>query len=284
MVLESLIGVKKAQKSPWELFLLGILYSSIGLFFAIWIFEEQSSLIMVFLTVLATTPLMHRTMRYEEKQTIKLRKESSILKEHSKTIAFLLFLFLGFVFSLSVWYIVLPENTIETTFKTQINTLSAINAKAVSTSSFIGAPQLTKILFNNLKVLIFCILFSFFYGMGAIFILVWNASVISAAVGTFFRNKLGDYAGLFGFASIANYLHIFSWSFFRYMIHGIFEIASYFVGALAAGIISVAIVNHELNSKKFKYVFFDTLYLIGIAIIILVIAAFIEVYITPVLF
>src|SRR3989344_5566059 len=209
MVLESLIGIKKAKKSPWELFLLGILYSSIGLFFAIWIFEEQSSLIMVFLTVLATTPLMHRTMRYEEKQTIKLRKESSILKEHSKTIIFLLFLFLGFVFSLSVWYIVLPENTIETTFKTQINTLSAINAKAVSTSSFIGAPQLTKILFNNLKVLIFCILFSFFYGMGAIFILVWNASVISAAVGTFFRNKLGDYAGLFCFASIANYLHIF---------------------------------------------------------------------------
>ena len=284
MVLESLIGVKKAQKSPWELFLLGILYSSIGLFFAIWIFEEQSSLIMVFLTVLATTPLMYRTMRYEEKQTIKLRKESSILKEHSKTIVFLLFLFLGFVFSLSIWYIVLPENTIETTFKTQINTLSAINAKTVSTSSFIGAPQLTKILFNNLKVLIFCILFSFFYGIGAIFILVWNASVISAAVGTFFRNKLGDYAGLLGFASIANYLHIFSWSFFRYMIHGIFEIASYFVGALAAGIISVAIVNHELNSKKFKYVFFDTLYLIGIAIIILVIAAFIEVYITPILF
>ena len=55
-------------------------------------------------------------------------------------------------------------------------------------------------------------------------------------------------------------------------------------GAGAAGIISVAIVNHELNSKKFKYVFFDTLYLIGIAIIILVIAAFIEVYITPILF
>ncbi len=284
MVLESLIGVKKAQKSPWELFLLGVLYSSIGLFFAIWIFEEQSSLIMVFLTVLATTPLMYRTMRYEEKQTIKLHKESSILKEHSKTIIFLLFLFLGFVFSLSVWYIVLPENTIETTFKTQINTLSAINSKAISTSSFIGAPQLTKILFNNIKVLIFCILFSFFYGMGAIFILVWNASVISAAVGTFFRNKLGDYAGLFGFAGIANYLHIFSWSFFRYMIHGIFEIASYFIGALAAGIISVAIVNHELNSKKFKYVFFDTLYLIAIAVIILVIAAFIEVYITPILF
>ena len=107
---------------------------------------------------------------------------------------------------------------------------------------------------------------------------------ISAAVGTFFRNKLGDYAGLFGFAGIANYLHIFSWSFFRYMIHGIFEIASYFVGALAAGIISVAIVNHELNSKKFKYVFFDALYLIAIAIIVLIVAALIEVYITPIIF
>ena len=183
-----------------------------------------------------------------------------------------------------MWYIILPENTIETTFKTQINTLSAINSKAISSSSFIGAPQLNKILFNNLKVLTFCILFSFFYGMGAIFILTWNASVIAAAVGTFFRNKLSTYAGLIGWASAANYLHIFSWSFFRYMIHGIFEIASYFIGALAAGIISVAIVNHELNSKKFKYVFFDALYLIAIAIIVLIVAALIEVYITPIIF
>src|SRR3989344_627050 len=107
MVLESLIGIKKAKKSPWELFLLGILYSSIGLFFAIWIFEEQSSLIMVFLTVLASTPLMYKTIRYEEKQTIKIHSEKPLLKEHYKTIIFLLYLFLGFVFALSIWYIIL---------------------------------------------------------------------------------------------------------------------------------------------------------------------------------
>ncbi len=38
--------------------------------------------------------------------------------------------------------------------------------------------------------MIFCLLFAFLYGVGAIFILVWNASVLGAAIGVFAKTQL----------------------------------------------------------------------------------------------
>ena len=43
----------------------------------------------------------------------------------------------------------------------------------------------SEIFINNMGVLFLCIIFSFLYGAGAIFILTWNASVIAAAIGSF---------------------------------------------------------------------------------------------------
>jgi uncharacterized membrane protein SpoIIM required for sporulation len=70
----------------------------------------------------------------------------------------------------------------------------------------------------------------------------------------------------------------------RYMIHGIPEIAAYFVGALAGGIISVAIIRRDLKGERMWRIFQDALILMLIAVAILIVAGLIEVYITPVLF
>ena len=78
--------------------------------------------------------------------------------------------------------------------------------------------------------------------------------------------------------------YIFSLSIMRYMIHGVFEIIAYFIGGLAGGIISIGIINHGANTKKFKNVMFDALILMLIAIILLVVGALVEVFITPLLF
>ena len=68
------------------------------------------------------------------------------------------------------------------------------------------------------------------------------------------------------------------------MIHGGIEIGSYFVGALAGGIISVAVIKHDVRSEKFWIILQDSLNLIILAVILLFIAALIEVFITPALF
>ena len=68
------------------------------------------------------------------------------------------------------------------------------------------------------------------------------------------------------------------------MTHGIFEILAYFMGGLAGGIISVAVIRHEVGTPVFKRVLLDSIDLILLAIGVLIVAAFIEVYITPALF
>jgi len=94
MVLESLIGIKKAEHSPWDLFFVGLLFASIGIFLSLWIFKDHSSLVMVFLTVMACIPIIHKTLSYEEKKDTKIKKESTLLKEHSKALLFFIHLFL----------------------------------------------------------------------------------------------------------------------------------------------------------------------------------------------
>src|SRR3989344_7812332 len=97
MVLESLIKAKLAEKRPWNLFYLGILYASVAIFLSLWIFRDQSSLVMVFLTVIAAVPFMYRIISYEEKQDLKIKSEIKLLEQHTKALVALMFLFFGMV-------------------------------------------------------------------------------------------------------------------------------------------------------------------------------------------
>src|SRR3989344_4196574 len=125
MVLESLFTPQTAEKKPWEMFFMGLLYASVGLFLSIWIFKEYASLVMVFLTVLACVPLMHNTIKYEEQKDLKRR--NVLIKEHGKAISFFVFLFIGFVVAYSIWYILLPKELMVNTFSIQTDTIKVIN-------------------------------------------------------------------------------------------------------------------------------------------------------------
>ena len=89
MVLESLINPLKAEKKPWELLLIGFLYATAALFLSNWIFREYASLIMVFLTAMASIPLIYNTLRFEEMKDKVISTETRRLKEHSKALSFL---------------------------------------------------------------------------------------------------------------------------------------------------------------------------------------------------
>ena len=273
MVLEDLIYPNKAERKPWELFFLGFLYASIGAVLALWIFRSQASMIMVLLTTVACIPLVYKTFKYEEEKDTRISDERILLKEHWKALLFLTYLFFGFIISYSLFFIFLPQTTTEGLFNVQIATINQINAKI--TGNLISESVLFKIFFNNFKVLLFTVLFAFFYGAGTIFILTWNASVIGVAIGDFARQKISVFS---------EYFTILPLAIGRYMTHGFFEILAYFIGGLAGGIISVAIINHDARSERFRIILKDSFDLILIAIAVLIIAAFIEVFITPLIY
>ena len=95
MVLERMLNPFSLKKRPWEMFVAGFAYSFVGVGLAHLVFSEVSDLLMVFLIVLATLPTLYVTIRNEQELELKYEKESSLLKEHTKVIVFLIFLFLG---------------------------------------------------------------------------------------------------------------------------------------------------------------------------------------------
>lgn len=283
MVVEALLNPFKAEKRPWEMFFLGFLYTSIGIFISLWIFRDQASLVMVFMITMAALPIFYNTMKLEESKDMVMNSETAILKEHNKAITFFMYLFVGITIACAVWYAALPIQTINTLFDKQVGTIQAINNQ-VSGNVIYSLDAFWKIFFNNFKVLAFSIMFAFVYGAGAIFILAWNATVIGAAIGNFIRTNISSYTSSLGFLEAGNYFHVVSLGLLKYSLHGIPEIAAYFYGGLAGGILSVALIRKHFRTERFSTIMTDFSELVLISIGFLIAAAFLEVYVTPVLF
>ncbi len=284
---EMLINPAKAERRPWEMFFIGAFYATISLVLVRWIFSgdpvlsKYTGILVVTFCVMFSIPFMYFAIKNEEEKDMENRGFYNLIKEHGKALTYFMFLFMGFVVAFSFWYIVLADGNLS--FVAQIETYCGINqpshfedcvskygVKSVSkTTGFLTAKEkIVNIFANNIYVLIFTLVFSLIFGAGAIFILAWNASVISAAIGIFSNSDLANLPlGLV-----------------RYMIHGIPEIGSYFAGALAGGIVSIAIIRHDIASEKFWTILQDSLNLIILSVVILFIAALIEVFITPALF
>ncbi len=282
MVLESLINPSKAEQTPSRLFFIGFFYSSIAMLLSMWVFKEYASLVMVFLTVFACVPLLVNTMRLEEQKDLEIEGEVTLLKEHSKAITFLMFLFFGMVAAFTLWYVAFPSSVTESLFGVQSEMISGLNQRL--TGNVTNISLFSHIFMNNVKVLIFCILFSFLYGAGAIFILTWNASVIGTAMGNFIKTHISTYAANVGLPGISTYFYASALGLLRYSIHGLPEILAYFIAGLAGGIISFAVVRHSFTTKAFEKILIDSSDLILLSVFILFIAAILEVYITPIFF
>lgn len=286
-MLEMIINPKEAEKGPWKMFFIGLVYASLSLLLVQWFFSSDavlskfSGMIVVTFCVMFSIPFIYYTIKREEKEDEHVEGLFSVWRVHSDAIFSFMWLFFGFIIAFAFWYIILHNSLL---FNAQIETYCLINnpgsiEKCVQEYSFtgnvvstIGAAtkemRLLSILENNVYVMIFTLIFSLIFGAGAIFVLAWNASVIAAAIGVFSQYQIKE----------------IPLGIVRYMIHGFPEIAAYFITALAGGIFGVGAIRHGINDKRFFRVIQNVILLLFIAIIILILAAVLEVYLTPVLF
>ena len=266
-MLNILFNPRKAERHPFEMILVGFFYASISILLGAWVFPDQASLVMVFFTVLSCLYVIQGALRIEENKDRDYKSEEWLLKEHSKLLFFLLCLFLGFVFAFSFWTLVIPEDQVVNYFSLQKSVFEGIKEMA-STGNSVNPGLFNMIFFNNIKVLLISLIFAFFYGAGAIFVLAWNASVIAGAIGIFTKYSISQIPmGLL-----------------RYMIHGFPEITAYFIVALAGGMFGLGALRHGFKDKKFWKVIQNVVLLIAFSIVILIAAALMEVYLTPLLF
>jgi uncharacterized membrane protein SpoIIM required for sporulation len=265
------------------MFILGFTYSLLGILLGLWVFGKYASIAGIFLTTIPLVVIMYLALNSEEEKDMKICKEFLLMKEHMHILWFFLYLFVGMVLAYAMWFSLMPIDLVNQSCSSQLETISAINSQFAPTGAATQYNRLETIIVNNLRVLTFCILFSLIYGAGAIFILTWNASVIGVAVGVVVRQGLAHLSILGHNPTLYNYFTILPVG-LSYLIHGIPEVASYFLGSLAGGIISVAVVCHHYRSREFWHVLQDSLDLIVLSLLVLFMAAMIEVYVTPAIF
>lgn len=288
MVLESILNPVKAEKKPYLLIFLGLILTILGAIIGNRFFPEYASIVLVAFVAIGATPIMYRIIKYEEEKDLQDLPERILLEEHWKALKAFMYLFLGIVLATTIIYIVLPLGTEIQLFKSQHDTFIEISGATgkvtLSSTANTDVARFTNIFFNNMTVLLIAIVFSFIYGAGAIFVLTWNATVIGVAIGYFIRHNMSLYAEHVGLNKIANYLGVITIGLTQYLIHGFFEILGFFVGALAGGIISVAVIRHDFNTAKFEHILLDAADLLLIAIVLIFFAAILEVWVTPIIF
>lgn len=259
-----LFNPKKAERHPLEVFLLVFFYTSLSIFLALWILPNQASIAMVFLAIISCLYLVQSTIFVEEEQEKDENSESFLLVRHAKTLWFFLIIFFGFLVAYTFWMLVLPASFTTEIFQLQSATFEEIQ---MITGRVTAPDAFSIILSNNLRVLLLSLILALFYGAGSLFILAWNASLMGYIIGGLVKNSLG-YASL-------------PYAFLKFFIHGIPEILAYFVAALAGSILFVSVVRGDFKKHRTKRMFIDILVLLVVSVILLVLAAGIEAYISP---
>ncbi len=264
MVLEQLIDRKKVIQHIPFVFILSTVYVFVAYAVQTLFFPNQSIAIVLLLTILLV-PSLHHLILIEEK--IERTGASHFWKKHRTIIkcyigAFLGilagFLFLGFVNADTLAY--------------QITQLEQSHLKPTAIENFtkLYVPDIqtaTALFSHNVKYLLIGFVLSIFYGAGAAFLVIYNASFFAAFV-----------IELFSRWTTATQMAGMS------LLHLLPESAGYILTAIAGATFSRAIIHEKITGEPFRNVLKNCFILLLLSLILILLAAFIETYVTAVFF
>lgn len=248
-MIESLLSLEEMQKRPYLAFLWAVLINSVAILLTSNFQSLQGvgfGFFAVLFTIIPSVFFITLLIKNEEKRD---EEGENFWDNHGPDLVLLLMFFFGMTISFAAWSFALPDDT----FTTQITKINEIRGTGAVTQ----AGAFSAILSNNLQVMTVSFILSLVFGAGAIFIIVWNASVLGVYIGQISKS----------------FYHIPVVS-LGFLPHGIPEIAGYLVAGLAGGILSVAI----LRKAKMRPVLFDSVKLLLLGVLLLVFAAGVEVY------
>lgn len=270
-MLESILGFRDFDKRPERMFfwvfVWSVVITSIAIFIASQVsvrividgvlFDTSGLFAVIFVIIPSAyfiTVLIKREERIEEEDICKFHKCRFWDKHFTHIIMFLVF-FVGVTLTFAIWYFFVDPNF----FMIQSEVINRIQgvSGALTKGSF---ADFNRILVNNFQVMMFAFVFSLLFGAGAVFILVWNASILGVAIG-----------------KISGTIWQIPGSGTLFIAHGIFEIGAYIVAGLAGSIISAAVLRKN-KWDVLKIILIDAFLLMTLAFVLVLIGAFIEVY------
>ena len=271
-MLESILSFRDVDKSPYLTFIWALLITTVGVLLSTQLFYKVTisgvsfnltGMFAVIFTIMPSVYFLTRVIMKEEKMEEEAcinHYKKDFFKRHEKDILMFLFYFLGVTVAFAAWSFILPQDF----FQVQLVKITEIRA-AVS-GQFTGRiikgnfDSFLAVFANNMEVMIFSFIFSLLYGAGAVFIIVWNASILGTCIGELSK-------------SITD-IPMVTLSF---LPHGIPEVVGYLCASIAGGLLSAAILRCR-STKVMEIIFLDSLKIIAIGALFILVAAGIEVY------
>ncbi len=255
-MLESIISLKEIVKRPYLMFLWTFVIGSVAIIISTRIAVTTNNVnlhglfAVMFIVIPASyflTRLIVRDEKLEEKEIARHYKKGIWQRYKSEFLIFATFFF-SLVFTFAIWSFIVGGDF----FQIQNTEI----ARVVGGTGNAVYPGFTfeNILINNSYVFALSFMLSFIFGGGAVFIIVWNASILGAFI-----------------AKLSTTVWDIPAQTIRFLPHGTFEIGGYLLAAVAGGIISAAIIRKHHKRGVFKVVLTDALivFLIGFALVVI---------------
>jgi len=261
-MLENVLKPNWLENKPRFAFLIGIIYSIIGILAAYLVFPSSQGIASIAFISMLLIPSLSRMFIIEEEQD-RVSKKFSIKKifhDHNDILQVYFMLFLGIFLTYALFSIKFPNLLVLGVFDNQLRIIGVNIGQAV------GGLNFYSILMNNMKVMLIFVALSLIFGAGSIIFLAWNASV---------------WGVVFGYMAThyANAFDTFISTFLKVMPHMFLEAGAYFFAIIAGCIMSQAILREKFGSKKFNYVLKDGMAFLAIGVILLVAGALVETYV-----
>jgi uncharacterized membrane protein SpoIIM required for sporulation len=263
-MLENILKPDWLEKTPRHAFLIGGIYSVIGIIAAYIVFPRSQGIASIAFVSMLLIPSLSKMFTIEEQQdrTSKRFSIKKIFHDHNDILQVYFMLFLGIFLAYAVFSLKFPSQLlVNGVFDSQLRIIEGSNI-----GQTIGGLDFYGILTNNLKVMMIFIALSLVFGAGSIIFLAWNASV---------------WGVVFGYLAThyTNALDVFVKTFIKVMPHMFLEAGAYFFAIVAGGIMSQAVLRESIGSKKFNYVMKDGFVFLTFGMVLLVLGALIEVYV-----
>jgi uncharacterized membrane protein SpoIIM required for sporulation len=241
------------EKRPVNSLVIAAVFVLLGFLFALFLWSSEFSIAMVAFATILLVPYALRVLGMEEFGK-RFSGKKGTFSSHNKTILFFLLVFAGMAIEYTLLFAFVPPSVGDLAFGKQISTISDIPQKY-----FLNMNFLSGILMNNLRLVFVSYILSLFYGIGALFILNYNASVVGMVYGATTRSLMWNW-----------YTPAFT-KIMLFLPHLITEVAAYLLAAIA-GIILL----RAMSARGGPYLK-HSLIILATSVALIFIAGFLEV-------
>lgn len=265
MVLEQFLDRRIVLRHFPFVFLLGLVYVFVAYAVQGFFFPDQSLAAVLLLTILLL-PSLHHVIVIEEK--IESRGSSHFFRRHKTILKCYLGAFLGILAGFLILGFVNPSAV-----SYQMVQLEQDHLHSELIAGFAGqpyVPEMTKVIAlfsHNTWYLLIGFALSIFYGAGAIFLIAYNASFFAAFIVEIFSR----WSAAYSLAGIS-------------LVHMLPESAGFILTAMAGASLSRALIHEKLRGDAFRNVLKNDVKLLVLALLFVLLAAFLEVYVTAPVF